>query len=62
MGKARNNQTNLPSPHNWETTDDDEISRSRHRAQTEFLRLRDLDARELVRLKVREILDRWKDG
>jgi len=45
MGKARDHQTKLPSPHNWRTTDDDEITRRRYRAQTEPLRVKNLDRR-----------------
>jgi hypothetical protein len=33
----------LPSPHNWRTSDTDEINKRRYRAQTESLRVRNLD-------------------
>ncbi|MBN2242203.1 MAG: DEAD/DEAH box helicase [Acidobacteria bacterium] len=45
MGNARDPQKKLPSPHNWRTTDDDEIYRRRYRAQTESLRVKNLDPR-----------------
>ncbi|MBN2317989.1 MAG: DEAD/DEAH box helicase [Acidobacteria bacterium] len=45
MRKARDQQTKLPSPHNWRTTDDEEIFRRRYRAQTESLRVKNLDPR-----------------
>ncbi len=32
-----------PSPHDWRTTDEDEIERRRYRAQTEQMRIRNLD-------------------
>jgi len=38
-------KTKVPSPHNWKTTDEDEIARRRLRARAEFLRVRNLDAR-----------------
>ena len=45
MGKAQDQQAKLPSPHNWQTTDEDEIARRRYRAQTESLLVRNLDPR-----------------
>ena len=45
MANARNQQTKPPSPHNWRTTDDDEITRRRYRAQTESLKVKNLDRR-----------------
>lgn len=44
MEAPKNLQGKLPSAHNWRTTDEDEIARRRHRAQTESLRVRNLDA------------------
>ena len=38
-------RTKVPSPHNWKTTDDDEIARRRLRARAESLGVRNLDAR-----------------
>lgn len=45
MGKTQDQQAKPPSPHNWQTTDEDEISRRRYRAQTESLQVRNLDSR-----------------
>ena len=45
MGKAANQRIKPPSQHNWRTTDSDEITRRRYRAQTESLRVRNLDPR-----------------
>ncbi len=45
MGKARDQQAKPPSPHNWKTTDEDEISRRRYRAQTESFQVKNLDPR-----------------
>ncbi len=38
-------QAKLPSIHNWRTTDEEEIARRRYRAQTESLRVQNLDPR-----------------
>ena len=38
----------LPSPHNWRTSDTDEINKRRYRAQTESLRVRNLDPRHPI--------------
>jgi superfamily II DNA or RNA helicase len=43
MHAPKDLQAKLPSTHNWRTTDEDEIARRRHRAQTESLRVRNLD-------------------
>ncbi len=44
MKSPRNEaKTNVPSPHDWRTSDDDEIARRRQRAQTEQLRVANLD-------------------
>jgi superfamily II DNA or RNA helicase len=43
--KTINDQAKLPSIHNWKTTDEDEVARRRYRAQTESLRVRNLDPR-----------------
>jgi len=45
MRKTGNSQVKLPTIHNWRTTDEDEIARRRLRAQTESLRVRNLDPR-----------------
>ena len=45
MGKTKDPGTKPPSIHNWRTSDEDEITRRRHRAQTESLRVRNLDPR-----------------
>ena len=38
----------VPSPHNWRTTDEDEINRRRARAQTEDFRVANTDPRHPV--------------
>ena len=38
----------MPSPHNWRTTDEDEINRRRARAQTEEFRIGNTDARHPI--------------
>src|SRR6266566_6632927 len=38
----------VPSPHNWRTTDQDEINRRRVRAQTEEFRIANSDARHPI--------------
>jgi superfamily II DNA or RNA helicase len=43
MGTLRDSQAKLPSTYNWSTTDEDEITRRRYRAQTESLRVRNLN-------------------
>jgi superfamily II DNA or RNA helicase len=45
MATTKDLQAKLPSLHNWRTTDEDEIARRRYRAQTESLRVRNLDPR-----------------
>jgi superfamily II DNA or RNA helicase len=45
MRKDRGSKTKLPAIHNWRTTDEDEVARRRQRAQTESLRVRNLDSR-----------------
>jgi hypothetical protein len=42
---AEDLKAKLPSIHNWRTTDEDEIAKRRHRAQTEALRVQNLDRR-----------------
>src|SRR5437667_1730211 len=39
MAKQASSQIEVPSPHNWRTTDEDEINRRRARAQTEDFRI-----------------------
>lgn len=48
MPKNAPAQIVVPSPHNWRTTDQDEINRRRQRAQTEEFRVSNLDARHPV--------------
>jgi superfamily II DNA or RNA helicase len=43
METTKDLQAKLPSIHNWRTTDEDEIAKRRYRAQTESLRVRNLD-------------------
>ncbi len=45
MRKKGNSRPKLPTVYNWRTTDEDEIARRRYRAQTESLRVRNLDPR-----------------
>jgi len=45
METIKDLQAKLPSMHNWRTTDTDEIAKRRYRAQTESLRVRNLDPR-----------------
>lgn len=45
MKTTKDLQAKLPSMHNWRTTDDEEIAKRRYRAQTETLRVRNLDPR-----------------
>ena len=45
MRKKGNSRLKLPTVYNWRTTDEDEIARRRYRAQTESLRVRNLDPR-----------------
>jgi len=45
MKKSEDLQAKLPSIHNWRTTDEEEIAKRRYRAQTESLRVRNLDPR-----------------
>lgn len=48
MPKHAPAQIVVPSPHNWRTTDQDEINRRRQRAQTEEFRISNMDARHPV--------------
>jgi superfamily II DNA or RNA helicase len=45
METTKDLEAKLPSIHNWRTTDADEIAKRRYRAQTESLRVRNLDPR-----------------
>src|SRR6058998_2781072 len=45
MAKSASPTIEVPSPHNWRTTDQDEINRRRARAQTEEFRISNTDAR-----------------
>ena len=38
----------VPSPHDWRTTDEDEINRRRERARNEEFRISNLDARHPI--------------
>jgi hypothetical protein len=48
MPKNASAQIVVPSPHNWRTTDQDEINRRRQRAQTEEFRISNTDARHPI--------------
>ena len=43
MKRTEDLQAKLPAIHNWRTTDEEEIAKRRYRAQTESLRVRNLD-------------------
>ena len=45
MRASKSMTIKTPSPHDWRTTDEDEIARRRLRAQTEQMRIRNLDPR-----------------
>jgi hypothetical protein len=45
MKKTEDLQAKLPSMHNWRTTDEEEIAKRRYRAQTESLRVQNIDPR-----------------
>ena len=45
MRKQASSDSLVPSPHNWRTTDEDEINRRRLRARTEDFQIANLDAR-----------------
>ncbi len=48
MRDAKSGTIKTPSPHDWRTSDEDEIARRRLRAQTEQMRIRNLDSRHPV--------------
>src|SRR5438045_246958 len=48
MSKQRFSEIAVPSPHNWRTTDEDEINRRRARAQTEQFRIANTDPRHPI--------------
>src|SRR5881628_3767050 len=48
MAKRASPTIEAPSPHNWRTTDQDEINRRRARAQTEDFRISNSDARHPI--------------
>src|SRR5437773_7337955 len=48
MARKASQQIEVPSPHNWRTTDQDEINRRRARAQTEDFRITNTDARHPI--------------
>src|SRR2546428_1210661 len=48
MAKKAAPQIEVPSPHNWRTTDQDEINRRRVRAQTEEFRIANTDPRHPI--------------
>src|SRR5437667_5434155 len=48
MAKQASSQIEVPSPHNWRTTDEDEINRRRARAQTEDFRIANTDPRHPI--------------
>ncbi len=48
MPKPASPEVAVPSPHNWRTTDEDEINRRRARARTEEFRISNTDARHPI--------------
>ena len=48
MRKKASSEIPVPSPHNWRTTDEDEINRRRMRARTEDFRIANTDARHPI--------------
>jgi superfamily II DNA or RNA helicase len=48
MAKKASPEVAVPSPHNWRTTDEDEVNRRRARAQTEEFRILNTDARHPI--------------
>ena len=48
MPKQASPEISVPSPHNWRTTDEDEINRRRARAQTEEFRISNADPRHPI--------------
>src|SRR6266478_993490 len=48
MSKRASSETELPSPHDWRTTDEDEINRRRARAQAEDFRVSNSDPRHPI--------------
>jgi hypothetical protein len=48
MPKPAKPQIELPSQHNWRTTDEDEINRRRARAQSESLQITNLEPRHPI--------------
>src|SRR5205809_5694116 len=48
MARKASQEIEVPSPHNWRTTDQDEINRRRARAQTEEFRIANTDARHAI--------------
>src|SRR6266853_163328 len=48
MAKKASPELEVPSPHNWRTTDQDEINRRRLRARTEEFRISNTDARHPI--------------
>src|SRR6266853_1528539 len=48
MAKKASPELELPSQHNWRTTDQDEINRRRARAQTEEFRISNSDPRHPI--------------
>src|SRR6266496_6620956 len=48
MAKQASSQIEVPSPHNWRTTDEDEINRRRARAQTEDFRISNREPRHPI--------------
>src|SRR3974390_998601 len=48
MPKPASQDIAVPSPHNWRTTDEDEINRRRARARTEEFRISNVDPRHPI--------------
>ena len=48
MAKSKSAEVKLPSPHDWRTTDTDEINKRRQRARDEAFSIVNLDARHPI--------------
>src|SRR5437899_5249161 len=48
LNKKRNPDLNVPSPHNWRTTDEDEINRRRQRARDEAFTITNAEPRHPI--------------
>ena len=48
MAKSKSAEVKLPSPHDWRTTDTDEINKRRQRARDEAFTIANLDPRHPI--------------